>query len=278
MSVKIMSMVFEATGLTPNQKLVMLALADHGNEDGLSIYPAIPTTAKRTGLSAGEVRRTQKELSDKKLLTIEIGGGRSTNNYTINITNLLKLTPSHQIGVPAPPATPPLAISQGSPSHQLAESLINRDSTVIKTLPKKNGTKPKPEPTPQEVLTPIVNTIAEVTAQNVTSNNIPRLKHVAKTLYSSNYTADIIRSVYGPGGAYWRDDWRGKKGQRPNLAIIQETIDTLAPKAKPKGNPNNPNGLSDDAYYAVLADWKANDPEKYQKQIEYEKRRGRVIA
>ena len=141
MSVKIMSMVFDAVGLSSNQKIVLLSLADHGSDEGISIYPSIRKTSKRTGLSEREVRRTQQELVEIGLLEISEGGGRKTNHYKIILGNLKLLeegnynnvnpclpdTPVCESGHPCPPDTPPLSVSQGTPDRESSESLYNRN-------------------------------------------------------------------------------------------------------------------------------------------------------
>lgn len=161
------------------------------------------------------------------------------------------------------------------------DSTINHQitSTAPKNGAKPTTAKPKPEPkqaaqkqtVPKAELDPIMNSLATITRQNITDNNRGRLLHFAKTLYLSKYTAETIQSIYGSGGAYWRDDWRGKKGQFPNLASIQDSIDRLAPKAKPKGNPKNPNGMSDEDYAEALEVLKITNPKAYQREIEARK-------
>jgi hypothetical protein len=144
-------------------------------------------------------------------------------------------------------------------------------TTDINIYAPKNGAKPKPEPkqtAPKADLDAIVAAIAKVTQVNTTQVNYPRLAHLAKTLYLSKYTAETIQAVYGAGGAYWRDDWRGKKGQRPTLAAIQDSIDGLAPKAKPAKNPNNPNGLSDKDYAEALETIRIINPKAYERELE----------
>jgi DNA-binding PadR family transcriptional regulator len=91
MSVKIMSMIFDAHGLTTNQKFVLLSLADHGNDEGISIYPSIRKTSDRTGLNPRTIIRIQSELEELGLLSIDRGGGRKANQYKINISGIIEL-------------------------------------------------------------------------------------------------------------------------------------------------------------------------------------------
>ena len=89
MSIKVMSMVFDANGLTATQKLVMLSLSDHGAEDGSRIYPSVETTTEKTGLSERQVRRTLADLRKIGLISVvrKAGQHRATE-YAISIKTL----------------------------------------------------------------------------------------------------------------------------------------------------------------------------------------------
>ena len=50
MSIRIMAAVFESKTLGPTERLVMLALADHADDDG-KCYPSVLRLCERTGLS-----------------------------------------------------------------------------------------------------------------------------------------------------------------------------------------------------------------------------------
>jgi len=94
MSVRIMSMVFESRGPESTEKLVLLALADHANDDGLSIYPSVERVANKTALSERTVQLTIKKLVEEThlLQLVRAGGGRyTTNEYRILVKNLQSL-------------------------------------------------------------------------------------------------------------------------------------------------------------------------------------------
>jgi hypothetical protein len=62
MAIRVMAMVFDAQGLEPSEKLVLLALADHAAEDGRHIYPSTACIVKKTGLSERTVRSLVQQL------------------------------------------------------------------------------------------------------------------------------------------------------------------------------------------------------------------------
>ena len=65
MSVRLMSLVFENQVLSPTEKLVMLALADHANDEGKSIYPSQSRLSRKTGLARGTVNRHIASLMER---------------------------------------------------------------------------------------------------------------------------------------------------------------------------------------------------------------------
>ena len=68
MSVRIMSLVFENSKLSSTEKLIMLALADHANDEGKSVYPSQQTLSRKTSLARGTVNRYISELVGKGYL------------------------------------------------------------------------------------------------------------------------------------------------------------------------------------------------------------------
>lgn len=71
--------------------LVMLALADHADEDGYC-YPGIEKIAKKCRISGRSVQRHIKEMEERGELKVDIGRGISvqggaTNRYRITVNN-----------------------------------------------------------------------------------------------------------------------------------------------------------------------------------------------
>jgi len=78
-----MSMVFENVELSSTEKLIMLALADHANDEGKSIYPSQSTVSRKTGLARGTVNKHIQILIDKEYLW--------DRGYKIDRSNVLEL-------------------------------------------------------------------------------------------------------------------------------------------------------------------------------------------
>jgi biotin operon repressor len=79
MSVRLMSAVFESESLSPTERLIMLALADHADDDG-RCYPSIERLCRRTGLSERAVQTNIKRLSEGGYVKVHVGGGKGHAN------------------------------------------------------------------------------------------------------------------------------------------------------------------------------------------------------
>lgn len=100
-----MSLVWESESLDPYERLVMLSLADHSNDEGMC-YPSIRRLCARTGMKERGVQNVIKRLTEAGYITVEMNKGRAGSNlYRINAT------PALNAGVqemhPAPDAPPP---------------------------------------------------------------------------------------------------------------------------------------------------------------------------
>jgi DNA-binding transcriptional ArsR family regulator len=99
MSVTLMGKVWRTDLPTP-EKMVLLVIADHANDDGTNAWPGIATIARKTSISERSVQRHLKTLEDANLITIiKQGGGnkhtrndRRPNRYDVNLKALKAIT------------------------------------------------------------------------------------------------------------------------------------------------------------------------------------------
>ena len=76
MSIKYMSTVWEHSQHSGNNLLILLALADHANDDGLC-WPSIPSLAKKARISERQAKRIIQSLVDSgEIEIIKRGDGR----------------------------------------------------------------------------------------------------------------------------------------------------------------------------------------------------------
>ena len=88
MSIKIMSMVFD-TPLKPNQKLIMLALADHASDSGGRVFPAMERVAHKVCLSKRQVQRIMNDLRKEGLIHMTHKASRHRpREYRIDLVKL----------------------------------------------------------------------------------------------------------------------------------------------------------------------------------------------
>lgn len=100
MSIKIMSTIFEVKGqLSPTEKLVLLELADHANDQGDGIWPGADTIISRTSLKETAVRETLARLTHLGLLqTVEQHTATTSTRRKINVWLLEELRQAGEEG------------------------------------------------------------------------------------------------------------------------------------------------------------------------------------
>lgn len=97
--------------------------------------------------------------------------------------------------------------------------------------PPPSGIKPKVSPT---LTKPLSYALASVLGFDLKiSSNFGRVGKLARDLARAGYKPEQITKIYGKGGIWYSQDWRGKKGDLPNMSSIAETIGELS---KFKGN------------------------------------------
>jgi hypothetical protein len=94
MSVKTMGAVWELD-LEPPRKLVLLAMADHADHDGMNVRPSVRMVAQKTGYSERQVQRIIRELEAAAILVVqEAGTGRGhATHYRIVLPKGDNMTP-----------------------------------------------------------------------------------------------------------------------------------------------------------------------------------------
>ncbi len=84
MSVRASSWAWSIT-LPATQKLVLLALADHSNDEDFSCWPSVTHLTKKTGLGRRTVFTVLDQLSESGLIHRTAREGRQTTLYTLRV-------------------------------------------------------------------------------------------------------------------------------------------------------------------------------------------------
>ena len=92
MSIRIMSAVWEKAPVDGGSLLVLLAMADFANDNGIC-WPSVPTLALKSRLSERQVQRVLRDLEDAKLIMVDKGTGpHGVNTYKVLVGGV-KLSP-----------------------------------------------------------------------------------------------------------------------------------------------------------------------------------------
>jgi hypothetical protein len=108
LSAKLVGWALEQEGLEPQEKLLLVILADHFNDKEGAAWAGQARIAKMMGVSDRQVRRLQVSLVDKGLLHVELRAGQS-NMYRMVTPDVLSY-PSGQYS----PTTPDTAVLHNS--------------------------------------------------------------------------------------------------------------------------------------------------------------------
>lgn len=88
MSISLMTAIWDDETITdPTKKLLLLALADHANDDGMC-WPSIARLAKRACISTGQTTRLISQLIAEGRITADRRGGRErSSTYWLTVRN-----------------------------------------------------------------------------------------------------------------------------------------------------------------------------------------------
>src|SRR3990167_4651103 len=78
-----MTAVWDMDDGSPEERLVLLAYADHADDTGASIFPAVARVAKKTGLSERSVQRVTRRLEASGMLISDGAGPKGTRRWRI---------------------------------------------------------------------------------------------------------------------------------------------------------------------------------------------------
>ena len=166
MSVRVMSGVWEVD-LDHGAQGLLLALADHADDDGRRCYPSVPYLAWKTGYSDSQVRRIMKQLRESGLIVPvanENGGRGNPVEYVIYLEKGSKKPPfipkQERVGPethgadleaedddpdPENPGTTTPAFGSQDPGTIVTPFLEENPGTVMPPFPEEKGSHLEPE-------------------------------------------------------------------------------------------------------------------------------------
>lgn len=148
MSVRTMSLVFEydmpdlltddgRTVPDSTAKFVLLALADHCNDEGEGAYPGVKRICKKTSMSSQTVCNALNALRTNEYTTLEGKSKVDTNNYTINLNKLVQPLGFQPLeSDDSSRQNPPIPAARVKPSvnHQVNQDIDRQIFTALESL------------------------------------------------------------------------------------------------------------------------------------------------
>ena len=130
MSIKVMSWVWEQD-LPPLDKIVLMAIADHADDDGYA-WPGMKRIAEKCSMEKRTVQRHVEKLQEQQLLKVESrqrhDGSSSSNGYTVvmNGTNREGVAESHppMSGMTPPHGTDDTPLTVIEPSEETTTTTL----------------------------------------------------------------------------------------------------------------------------------------------------------
>jgi len=127
-----MSAVFDSDTLKPTERLILLCLADHADDQG-RCYPSIRRLSQRTGLSERAVQSNIRKLQDSGYLSIKMNGGQGGANLYIVTATPAADAPLHDMHPRTKCTTPPQQVRHTPAADAPKPSLtINEPSVYIR--------------------------------------------------------------------------------------------------------------------------------------------------
>ena len=133
MSVTVMGLAWYVKGLTPAQKVVLVALADHADDDGMRVYPGVKRLTIKTSLKERTVRRSLGDLRKMGILVVvKESTFHSPTEYRIDLPQMQSLQ-----NRPARDASQDLPETTERPARDAGKPSINHNSKPSKKRSRK---------------------------------------------------------------------------------------------------------------------------------------------
>ena len=161
MSVNLMSAIFQAEFFdlkdengnvtkASTAKLVLLAMADHANDEGEGIYPSIETLCRKTALSPQTIRNTFDALRHNGIIFLNGRSKFGTNNHAINTACFPRAIGKEVVYLTLQPLEGLTGNSDPSNRSLLPPHRLDPNHTLTIQEPSPDASFPEPTPTKKQ--------------------------------------------------------------------------------------------------------------------------------
>ena len=221
MSIKIMSWVWENGPTDPTERLIMLALADYSNDEGVS-YPSMIGLAEKACVTERGARGIVRRLESQGWLEIKTGGGRGGKNV-YRITGRKPGTTNRELetGNTENPER-----GDTKPGTRLQETRNLRSAEPSGTVKEPSFSKTEAKP---------VEILAEAASENAASSFVAFRKQINKplTATAAGRLRGILSEIKAQGGdpddALGMAEERGWQSIKPEW-YFKETANAQSPQ------------------------------------------------
>lgn len=256
MSIQVMSLIWKHAKVSGSELLVLLAMADYGDDDGKHIFPSMKTLGDKARLSEDQTRRVLKRLEKQKLIRlVEMGGWRDgrnwANEYELRVDNIAKTgvqdATSLQDATTLQDATSPRRRNhRGSANATTVPAQMQPQSPLQPLVQPPSGEDAAAPPTPQQELFGAVCEAVGWDYRTLTKEDQGQVAQTCGILGKAGYAAGDVATFMQ---AVWFKDWRWQKNQAlPTIKQLRQEIGKIrstVPAAAPASVGKNLQGVAD---------------------------------
>lgn len=215
MSIKVMSAVWECQGLDASERLVMLSLADHADDEG-RCYPSIRRLCERTSMSDRGVQKVLSRLAERGFVKAQPNAGQGG-------ANLYTVTATPERGSPPEPRSPRTTFTTPpNPVRKTPEPGSPKPSVTIKEPSEKSAREA------HDIRAALSEVVSEETADAFIAHR--KAKRAKLTVHAAQLIAKDIRGHPNPDSVVLlsiKNGWTGvfpERGPPPKTMSATELL------------------------------------------------------
>jgi hypothetical protein len=195
MSFRALAWAWDCPDLDASTKLVLLALADHANEEGLS-WPSLDRLAERTGRDRRTVQRSIAKLERRELLRREPAAGTRSTRYRLPAQRWHHATPS---GGTTPPLDQHVGVASRRPTGGTTPPPGWHHATPSGGTTPPESSEPSGEPSGESSsrvdIASVADEIATIRTRRAAPSNFDAYRTTVSRQLIARESAEIARAI-----------------------------------------------------------------------------------